>query len=337
MRTRTLGALMLSMLAFTPGAADAQPAAKDELRGVKSGEPVPAYKMPTIDGSVVDSQQLKGSVVVMVFLSAEQRRSELAAIESAEVVAAMGNDGVRLVHVTADVIHKDDFLKLRSEHGITNPLAFDSDRTLYGGLGLIVLPATIVVDREGDLAHVILLHRSGYMHELDAYIRNALGELSDEELKAQLAETASKGTPKSLASAHRSLARSMREKGLFDSAREELRKALEMEPGNHEAMLDLCEVDLAMDDLDASERLADQVLEAQPLHRRAQQLKGIIEYHRGRYDDAERILSEAIELNPNPERAHYYLGLICEQRGDKDQALAHYRAAIQGMLKLGKP
>ena len=308
------------------------PARADDLRNVKKGEPVPAYRLPAVDGTVVDSEALKGSAVVIVCLSAEQRRSELAALDSFNAWQKLDNEGVKLIHVTADVIQRSYFESFRAERGVTVPLAFDSDRSFYGKLGLIVLPTTIVIDAEGKLAHVISLHSAKYEQTLGAYMRHTLGELSDAELEKELATSPGAGSPKSLASAHRALARSMREKGLLDTAKAELLKACDQEPDNHEIMLDLADLDMAMGDLDGADGLVGVVLQSQPNHRRAQQLKGIVYFKRGQYDDAERLLTEALKLNPNPEQVHYYLGLICEKRGQPDRALEHYREALRRLL-----
>jgi len=310
----------------------APPARADDLRNVKKGEPVPAYRLPAVDGTVVDSEALKGSAVVIVCLSAEQRRSELAAMDSFNAWQKLDNEGVKLIHVTADVIQRSYFESFRVERGVTVPLAFDSDRSFYGKLGLIVLPTTIVIDAEGKLAHVISLHSAKYEQTLGAYMRHTLGELSDAELENELATSPGAGSPKSLASAHRALARSMREKGLLDTAKAELLKACDQEPDNHEIMLDLADLDMAMGDLDGADTLVESVLQGQPNHRRAQQLKGVVYFQRGRYDEAEKLLTEALKLNPNPEQVHYYLGRICEKRGQTDRALEHYREALRRLL-----
>lgn len=332
MLVRTAFVRGFAVLALT--ATLAVPSRADELRNVKKGEPVPAYRLPAVDGTVVESEALKGSVVVIVCLSAEQRRSELAAMESYTAWQKLDSEQVRLIHVTADVIQKSYFESFRQERGIDAPLAFDADRSFYGKLGLIVLPTTIVIDAEGKLAQVISLHSDRYEHTLDAYMRHTIGQIDDGELQERLAVGASgNGSPKSLASAHRALARSMREKGLLDTARAELVKAREQEPDNHEILLDMADLDCAMGDLDSADELVDIVLQSQPNHRRAQQLKGIGYFRRGQFDEAERLLTEALKLNPNPEQIHYYLGQICEHRGDTQQALEHYREALRRLLQ----
>ena len=310
----------------------------DELRNIKRGEPIPAFRLPTINGAVVDSADLKGKVVVVVCLSAEQRRSELAAMESSTVLEEIGSDQTRLVHVTADVIQKPYYEKFRSERKITSPLGFDADRSFFGKLGLIVYPTTIIIDTDGSLAHVISLHNSRYKQSLDAYTRHVLGEIDDAELDARLKQrSAAESTPKSLASAHRALARSMREKGLYDAAKAELLKAREQDADNTEIMLDLADLDLSMRQLDEAESMVDTVLEAQPAHRRARQLKGIVLFYRGDLAAAQVELEQALKLNPDPERVHYYLGMICEANGQTEEAIGHYREALRRLLDEPEP
>lgn len=302
----------------------------DDLRNVKRGEPFPTYKLATIDGKVADSDAAKGSVLVIVCLSAEQRRSELAAMESLQVVSEFKNEPVQLVHVTADVVQKAYFEKFRGERSITSPLALDADRAFYAKLGLIVFPTTVIVNKEGKLDNVISLHSSEYKSVLDAYIRHALGTLDDKQLAERLAAKPSKeASPKSAASAHRSLARLMREKGQLDSAKAELTKGLALDADNQELMLDMADLSLALNELDGADALLNKILAVNNDHRRAKQLRGEVLFSRGKLDEAKGVLEEALPLNPNPELAHYYLGRICEKQGDKDGALEHYREALK--------
>jgi thioredoxin-like negative regulator of GroEL len=326
------------ILTLAAALALATAAGADELRNIKTGAPLPSYKLPTVAGAVLDSDALKESVVVLVYLSAEQRSSELAAADSAAVVHELTGQPVKLIHVTADVVGKPYFDRFRSEHQIDAPLAFDADRTLYHQLGLIVFPTTVVADKKGNLAHVISLRGPDYAKVLDAYIRHTLGQLTDSQLADKLKATAStEASPKSRAAAHRAAARHLREKGRLDSAKEELLRAREQEPGDHEVLLDLADIDLATNTLDEADRYLADVLAAQPDHRRAKQLKGIALFKRGKLEEAEKILLEALALNPDPARVHYYLGRIYEGKNDSAKAIQHYREALQKLLSEDLP
>lgn len=328
-RTALVPALIAAaMLTIVP------PSLADDLRNIKHGEAVPALRLPGVDGAVIDSDTLKGSVIVYVCLSADQKRSESAASESQQVVAAFGDASVRLVHVTSDVVQKSYFERYRTEHSISAPLALDADRSFYAKLGLIAFPTTVIVDRDGKLNSVILLHGNDYKSNLEAYIRHALGTLSDAELKERLAARPSdKGSPKSAASAHRALARLMRDKGQYDEAKAELAKGLELDPDNNEMRLDMVEIDIATSNLDKAELLVTKVLASQPDHRRAMQLKGAILFRRDRLEEAQAILEQALPLNPSPEIVHYYLGQIMERKGNKDAAIDHYRESLRHFIK----
>ena len=329
MKSRKIGAMLAALavgvVAFS--------AAGDDLRNVKKGEAVPGFRLPTLNGDPVDSEAYDGRVLVLVYLSAEQRSSELAAGESSEIVGAFEPDQVSLVHVTADVVHKPYFEKLRGEQGITAPLAFDADRSLYAELGLIVFPTTVVVDSGGNLAHVISTRGPDYPHVLDSYIRHALGEIDDAQLADRLkAGTVNAGSPRSQASRHRAAARLLKEKGLIKSAREELIKARALDPDDFDIRLDLADIDLLTGAAEEARDLAGGLLEVQPEHRRAKQVMGIALYRLGDMEQAEGYLLGALELNPEPARARYYLGRIYEEQGRIDEALTQYREALRAAL-----
>ncbi len=305
----------------------------DEVRNVARGEPIPAFSLPTMRGERAEQEALEGAALVLVYLSAEQRSSELAAVEAAEVVAMFDPERVGLLYVTADVVHKPYYERFFEQRGLGAPLAFDSQRALYGELGLIVFPTTLVVNRDGTLAHVISTRTPDYAHVLESYVRHVLGELDD----AALAETlktreSGAGSPKSLASRHRAAARLLREKGLLESAEKELIEARELDPTNSDILLDLADLSLAMGTDERALELARSILETQPEHRRAMQVAGVALYKLGELVRAEEMLEGSIVLHPEPARAHYYLGRIYEDRGDVAEAMEHYREALRHAL-----
>ncbi|USN99277.1 MAG: tetratricopeptide repeat protein [Phycisphaeraceae bacterium] len=308
----------------------------DHVRNVKEGEAVPAFRMPTTNGKFIDNTAYADRVVVLVYLSAEQKSSELAAADSAQVIKKFKDDPVTLVHVTADVVHKPYFDRLRAEQGIEDvPLGLDASRKLYGDLGLIVFPTTIITDKEGKLKHVISTRSPEYPRVLEGYIRHALGEIDEQGLTEWLnAQPTEMGSPKSLASRHRAAARLLREKGMIEDARRELLKASEYDPEDPNIRLDLAEIDLDSDDAGDALTLAAAVLADQPEHRRAKQIAGIAKFKLGEFDEARTLLTESLVLNPDPARAMYYLGRIDEMQGREHDAMLRYREAAEHLLKV---
>lgn len=325
--TVLFGALATTLVTVPPGAAG------DELRNLSKGDSLPTFELKTLQGGDAAAKDYEGKVLVLVYLSARQRSSERAAVTATEIVGRHAGDGVELLFMTADVEHAESFEEQWQEHGFTAPLALDEDRSMYGTLGLIVFPTTLVVDPKGKLAHVILTRRTNYGHALDAYVRHGLRELDDEELAELLAaKDLDRASPRVLAQRHRAAARLLREKGLLDGAEAELKLATEFDPGNAHVLLDLADLYAASGRLKEGEALARSVLEAEPGQKQARMIMGIIHFKSGRLDESEAELQTALHHNPDPARTHYYLGRVYEERDELQRALEHYRGALDRLL-----
>jgi tetratricopeptide (TPR) repeat protein len=321
--------LVLAVLVLAPLSAQA-----DNLRNIKPGQEVPAYSLRTIDNKTVESEKLKGKVVVLVYLSAEQKSSESAALSAHTILQERRHKDVELILVTADVAKTDYFRAWRDRVGVHEPLALDLKRDLYGQLGLIVLPTTIVVDAEGRLGHVISSYKTNYEHVLDSYILHSLGKLKDAELEERLhSEVFERGRPQDRIARHRAAAELLRTNGLAGDAEKELKTALEIDATHVGARLDLAFLYVSSERLDEAEELVEAVLREQPAHRRGKLLRGVLLYHQDKLDEAKTLLTEVLLLNPDPIYTHYYLGLIAEKRGDHAKAAEHYREALKRTLR----
>ncbi len=310
------------------GAAYAEPGDK-----IAPGDMFPAYQLKTMAGEMADSSQHEGKVVVLIYIVAKQRGSERAVADASKVIKDLGDQPIELLFVTANADQSVYFAEFWKEKAIAGTLAFDPDRTLYAKLGLIAFPTTLIIDPKGIVEYTLSTHSPNYPHVIDGYIRHALGLLDDagleEHLKARSLPTSS---PKSITSRHRAVARLMREKGLYETAEKELLEALEQDSESLDIRLDLADLYLYLDRLTAASDYIAQVQKIDARHRHAMLLKGILLFHQGNYDQAQRILTKALILNPDPARTHYYLGRIYEVQENKDQALYHYRQALQRLL-----
>jgi tetratricopeptide (TPR) repeat protein len=325
--------IALLLLTLTGLSSMLAPRSLDKLRGVAIGEAVPEYELTTLTGETTSSRRLRGKTVVLIYLSAEQRGSERAAVDASAVLAELDLEDIELVFVTADVVYKAYFEKLWKESSLSAPLALDGQRKLYRKLGLIVFPTTLVIDAEGNLSHVISTRGSDYPFVLKNYVLNTSGRLSNDELETVLtAQSFDQGSPKTLASRHRAAARLLSDKGLVKGAEEELLKAIELDPANIYIRLDLADLLLRTDRIEESARLVSEAREADPRNLRALSLAGIVLYSQGQLEEARVLLESSLELNPDPARSHYYLGRVFEDVGDKGAAMVQYRQAAEGLL-----
>lgn len=303
------------------------------LRNLKVGQDFPAFQLSTPDGKNFTNQDLQGKPAVVVYLSPHQRGSERAVSQASRIVGSFEGKA-RLVFVTASLGKDDYFKELWKRLGISDALGVDAKRVLYGKLGLVVFPTTMILDKGGKLSHVLTERGTSYGHTLDAYLRHETGEWT----KARLVEALKERdplmrAPKSMASRYRVSARLLWKKGLLESAEKELRKALELSPKEPEIQLDLSQLLLEQKKLDAALDTIESLRKQWPEHKRAQVVHGIVLYKKNEVTKAKQLLLQSLPLNPEPSVIHYYLGLIYEQEGDKDKALEHYRKAARGMLR----
>jgi len=319
--------------AVNPPAPAPPPGTTDSLRRVAVGDVVPDFKLPTLDGAPLGRDDLRGRAVILVFLSAQQRRSELAAREAHNLCRTLHRNDLALVFATADTDELGAFRKARATTGITEPLLLDADRSLYGDLGLIVLPTTIVIDPQWHLAHVISSHRADYETMLQAYAEHAVGAIDDDTLTARLSASGFHPDPTEQKIAQlRASAAILRQRGMTAEAERELRAALELEPAHLDAQLDLAALLIGDGRFDEAGSIMEAVLATHPGQRRARLLQGIVFYHTGRLDEAEAVLNEMLVFNADPAVTHYYLGLVYEARKDSARAMEHYKASLERLL-----
>ncbi len=297
------------------------------------GNLVPHYQLFTRDGDPIEHDAHEDEVRVLIYLIAKQRGSERAVADASKVVKDLKGQPIHLVFVTADTDQADYFAEFWKEKGIDEPLSFDPHRTLYADLGLIAFPSTLIIDPNGKLIHSLSTHSPNYPYVLEGYIRHALGMLDEAELEVYLkARQLPTSSPASQAARHRTVARLMREKGLDEAAEKELDKALKLAPQSLDVRLDLAELYLHLGRIDDANAYIKQVQRVEAGHRHAMLLEGIVLFRQGKNEQARAVLTQALKLNPDPARTHYYLGLVYEAQGNKDQALSHYRQALERLF-----
>jgi tetratricopeptide (TPR) repeat protein len=306
----------------------------DELRNLDVGQKAPAFRLRTLGGQDLSSESLQGKVTVLIFVSAEQHSSETALKAATEIARSLTTEPVDIIAVTADAAKAGYFREFRDSNNVHFPLMFDIERTLYGDLGLIVLPTTVILDRDWHLAHVISSVRSDYQHMLESYILHALGRINDDELTKRLeTEVYERNRDEDHIARHRAAARLLRQRGLLNDAVGELEAALRIDATHINARLDLAAVRIDQEEYAAANQLVNEVLEDDPNQRKAKLLHGIVLYHQGQLDEAETLLKQVLLLNPDPIYTHYYLGLIAQDKAEHAKAAMHFREALDRALR----
>ncbi len=323
----TLSRLCIT-IAFAVGNAQADPGKK-----IQPGDQMPEFTLRSDQGKAITNTVYSDRTTVFIYVIAKQQGSERAIADASMVVSEMKDQAVNLVVISGNPDHSEYFQEFWKEKRIRATLAVDPERSLYGDLGLIAFPTTLIVNTNGKLIHSLSTHSSNYPYVLEGYIQHAIGQLDDaalqEHLKARSLPTSS---PKSVASRHRAVARLMQDKGLYETAEKELIVALEYDQESQDTRLDLADLYLHLGRVSDAATYIGQVQSADPEHRRAMLLEGIMLFRQGDYPESRVVLQKALVLNPDPARTLYYLGLVNEAMGDVDQAMSYYRQSIGRLL-----
>ena len=307
-------------------------------RNIKVGDPIGTLELSDLDGKAIDAAKWIGSPSVWIFVSAEQVSSETALKDLQTVLDSLVGSNIKAVALTSDAARVPYFRQLRTRGRIRIPIVLDVGRTIYGRIGVIVLPTTLIIDKDGKVYHILSGHNLAYKKELSAHLSFLAGRINVAELKRRLTTTQPARDPaRERAERLCRSAEIMIRRGLPGGAAADLRRAIEADPNYLPAYVRLAELETAKDDYAAAEKLIDAVRKIEPSNRHAKLVLGVVRFHQKRLDDAKALLEEALLLNPDPVKTRYWLGRVYEAMGDPEKAAAQFRAAVENMLPELRP
>jgi len=318
----------------TPGVAPPPSQTHLPARGAKA----PPIVMPTVDGGRIDTNDLHGSVVVVLFGESGRERTTQAA---RAVQHALGDPRFREAtpHWLLVLSRGSDPERLDELVGTPRPrVIHDVERSVFGAYGVVVQPTTIVLDREGRVVHAM----PGLGPRFDDVILDAAlfaaGEISSERFEATIHPTEEGPDAERRTRAERiaRLAVRLRRRGLPEMAEAEFRTALEIEPNTVTARIGLGDLLLEREDLDGAESHYRAALAVRPRSLEATLGLAAVHVQRGgsRLIEGEALVRQVIERSPRRARAHYLLGIVHEERGEAGLAAASYRRAAELLLPL---
>lgn len=128
---------------------------------VNMGQEMPGFKVKMFDGSVVDSKDLKGKVVLLNFWATwcPPCRQELARVQKDVIDRFKGKDFVFLPISRQDSYEKIEAFRKQTGHQF--PMGMDPDRKIYSLFATATIPRNFLIDREGK----IILAEEGYSEE----------------------------------------------------------------------------------------------------------------------------------------------------------------------------
>ena len=112
----------------------------------------------------------------------------------------------------------------------------------------------------------------------------------------------------------------------WQGADESRAKALHLNPGNGNALLNQAVQTLITGNQSEAIAQMQVALDRDPLNMLNRRYAGRLFFYAGRLDESERLLRQILAVNPNYSAAHYELGRVLLVRGDAEDALAEFQA-----------
>ncbi len=327
-RTRYACAALLCVLTAVCSIASAQ----SELRNARVGDKIEPFTLIDMDSSEFQYQHRPGRVSILAFLAARQKRSDRALDDLLTVVADMRRlqHPVDLVVIITGGEGIDYFREKQDERLRDVPMLIDANDALWGRMGIVVTPTTIMIDREGTVRWIRAGHGFDFATDAQARLKLALdlgsASVGDD---AEPVHALTNDSAKDRARRHLRMGRILARKGEVESAISEFQNAVALTPGAADVQLELtsmlCRAGRGDDALAAAERITP-VTRAE--HARLTMVRGWAHRQLGDLDEAVTLLTKSIELDPGSARALYELGKTYEQRGENQSALNAYRRAL---------
>ncbi len=328
-------ALRLAAAAAVVAAVPVSPAGA--VTGFKRGDPAPRISLAAADGTTVDTAQLRGSVLLVLFGDAAQDRTQRACRLIKEALGSPRLAGERITWIVV--------LSRNSRPGDLDPefrgsphpplVVHDTERRAFGAWQVLVVPSFVVVDREGLVAHAMAGLTNRFGDIVSDALAFACGKLSAEGLDQALGSPPEERPDADRLRARRMaiFARRLAANGLEALAEQKYQEALQIAPDLAAARLGLGDLLLGQERLDEAEACYRQMLAAQPGANEASLGLAHVRLLRGGSSvEAQALVEEVLRSEPRSARARYLMGLIHEGRGEAAAAAEDFKLAAQLLL-----
>lgn len=303
-------ALVLSMLM-------AQPAAG--LRGLQVGMKAPEFALQNLEGTAVNLAGLRQADVVVVVFWATWSEHSAEELERLERLYREHKDkglAVVAINVENQRIGPEDLeiIKRVVQHvGPTYPVLLDRRLETFHSYGVIAVPSTVVVDREGTIRAEMAAYPLGTREDLFDLIESLVTGRAPRQKVVKAGDE-----PKPRAVRYYNLARAMAARGLTDDTEPNLKKSIE---SDSKFVLPL----LMLGQLYRERALTEEAIEyggqsyttATFVKERAELLA-----------KAAGILQQALDIEPANPIARTELAIVQSARGSPEEAKASLKKAL---------
>jgi tetratricopeptide (TPR) repeat protein len=305
---------------------------KGSTRRIGIGNKMPEFSASDTSGKVFDYKHGVGKLLMVVFLSANQKNSAQAAADIKGIVRKLASQAERLnVVVAIDDPNSQNFFRSDPNESVVGVhVIADIEYKLWGKFGIIATPTVII----SDMNDIVLWVKAGHSYDFAPVIRarlnQALGIAQEiDPNEASQVKTVTNATVAARIKRHLQMAKMLQAKGRIESAINEVSKAKELDPNSLEVALELGELFCRVGKNEAALKIVGRMKATKQLDKaRLLRISGWAKRQMGDLETAEKYLLEATKLDAKSARGFFELGQVYQAKGDRDKAIAAYYRAL---------
>ena len=301
----------------------------------KQGDRVPDLAIRTIDGTQISLDEQKGKIIVLAFWKQDDDKSNKMLTDLSRISQEFQDKDVTFLAINGDRASERQIGEMALAKKTTCLFASDPDLAAYSSLGILVLPTTLIVGPDGKLAFIQDLYSRNFYTQTRAYVRLLLGEITQDQLNAELDPGTFVKVSQARIKAERyvNMGRVLLDLKEKEKARGALKKAVEADPSFPEPHLLLAGLCLEDKEVRKAGAELEQALKLNPCPKEGKLLQGLTYAGQGEDGLAIAVLQDLVENNAEPPpEAYYEIGKIYEKQEKASEALEAYRMALQLLL-----
>jgi tetratricopeptide (TPR) repeat protein len=309
-------------------------AVSSSARRIQQGATMPEFSAVDTAGKPFAYRRSSNQVLMLVFLSSQQKRSQKAIEDLNNVLSDIPADklkSLQVAFVMQNVDNSEFIASIQKDAPVGVQIIGDKQYKIWGKFGVIATPTVLISDPVGK----VLCVKPGHTYDFSPVIKSRLfqalnipnGISSD---NASNVRTVVNNTLPAKAKRHLQMAELLSSKNRFSSAIEQARMAYEIDPNSAEVTLMLGELLCQAGQPQEAVKLVSSLSGRSDREKaRINLVMGWAKRQLGQLKEAEKFLQEGIKQDPTSPRLRFELGRIYQKRNDSKRAMQTYFQALQ--------
>ncbi|MCF7976291.1 MAG: tetratricopeptide repeat protein [Phycisphaerae bacterium] len=305
-------------------------------RRIPEGALAPEFSAVDVTGQPYAYTRSSGKVLILAFLSSQQRHSQEAVESVYRALSSVPADRLTSCEVAFVLQDMDNTLmtSIQKEAPCAIHILGNDQYHIWGQFGIIATPTVLISDRQGK----VLCVKPGLAYDEAPVIKSRLFQALELPYdispdKASVVRTVTNSTISAKANRHLKMARLLMGKNRVGPAIEQAQMAYQLDPGSPEvavALGDLLCLANRVDQAPVVIRLLSEVsVQTNRDKARINLALGWANREVGKLEEAEQCLQAGIQQDPTSPRLFFELGRVYQACNDSERAMKAYFRALQ--------